>query len=587
MRLNHRMAINLFEAAEGIGVRRERLVTPLGLDAAALVDPRIGVDWDVLVALLDQLSKEVGGNIERLRDVGRRMVAAPSFALLQRIARTVLSLQSLYLAGDRWIATANIPHLVLQTTFPEDDRMHFRCTIPEPYAPSAPYLHIFEGLLCEVPKLLGLPPATIVTTNLTPRSLDLVLQLPTSRSLFDRARRVARAAVHRADVLHLLEAQRREITAGLEAVHRSNAELHALLERLPDLVVVHREGTIVWLNRAAVETFGYDDACALTGKPYIDLFHPSSHAVAKECSGLVEAVKQERVLEAKLVARDGSDVLVEVSAMQSVSFGGRDARLLVARDVTERKRMREQLSIADRLASVGLLAAGVAHEVNNPLAYVLNNIEIARRELVHLGQDAEPSRSALAVALEGVDRIRTITHDLLVLARVDDAAVAIVDVEAIVESTLTLAAPQIFERARLVRELVPTPPALGTASRIGQVLLNLIANSLEAMSPTTRDTNMLQVAVRPSTREGALIEVSDNGIGIAPEHAARVFEPFFTTKALGRGTGLGLAISHRLISEFGGSLTFESTLGVGTTFRITLPPADGAGVVDRRATGTR
>ena len=154
------------------------------------------------------------------------------------------------------------------------------------------------------------------------------------------------------------------------------------------------------------------------------------------------------LVEARLLRRDGDVVFVEVSPTQTVSFGGQPARLVVGRDVTERIRLRQQLLTADRMASIGMLAAGVAHEVNNPLAYVLNNIEIATKELARQGESTRTTRDALGIALEGVDRIRTIVRGLLELSRVDDAPVGPVDVRAIVESTVALAAHEISERAR-------------------------------------------------------------------------------------------------------------------------------------------
>jgi signal transduction histidine kinase len=224
------------------------------------------------------------------------------------------------------------------------------------------------------------------------------------------------------------------------------------------------------------------------------------------------------------------------------------------------------------MASVGMLAAGVAHEVNNPLAYVLNNIEMAINGLAPLGEAASHSRAVLGVALEGVDRIRTIVRDLLALSRVDDAVIGPVAVLAVVESTLVLAGKEIGERAVLTFEHEEVAPAAGTVARLGQVLLNLIANALESMRSNVRTENRIRVVVRPSCAGGAVVEVSDNGVGIPAEHATRIFDPFFTTKPPGKGTGLGLAISHRLVAEMGGELSFESTPQVGSTFRVTLAP---------------
>jgi PAS domain S-box-containing protein len=577
MRLSHQIALNLFEAAEGIGVRRAQLTEPLGLDAKALADPRTGLDWNTFVLLLARLDELVDGDVERIREVGTKMVGVPSFGVLQRLARAVFSVKSVYLAGERWVASADVPHLVMRTTFPTEDRMHFTCSIPEPYAASKPSLHVFEGLLCAVPTMMGLPPATIEKTVVTPRELEIVLALPSSRSVVARMMDFARATVRLRDVLDVVEGQRREVAEGLEAARRSTAEIVTLFDRLPVLVVIHRAGEIVWLNRAAAKTLGFDDTTRVVGRPFAEFFHPSSHDLANErIFGEVDGGGAPDLVEAELAAPDGSRVLVEVSPTETVFFGGKEARLFVARDVTERRRLERQLSIADRLASIGMLAAGVAHEVNNPLAYVLNSIEIAQRELSPLGGSADASRAALDVALEGVGRIRATVRELLALARVEQDPIGHVDVRKVVESTLALARPQISERAELVCELKPTPPVMATASRIGQVLLNLIANALEAMSPADRATNVLRLVVRPSAPHRAVIEVSDTGVGIAPEHEARVFEPFFTTKSAGNGTGLGLAISQRLIAEVGGELSFESKERLGTTFRVTLRTAEEA-----------
>jgi two-component system NtrC family sensor kinase len=145
-------------------------------------------------------------------------------------------------------------------------------------------------------------------------------------------------------------------------------------------------------------------------------------------------------------------------------------------------------------------------------------------------------------------------------------------VRAVIESTLSLAAQKIAERAHLECEYRPVPLARGTPARLGQLLLNLVVNALEAMPQATRSTNRLRVAVLPSSAGGAVIEVSDNGVGLTPEHAARVFGPFFTTRSFQSGTGVGLAISQRLAVEIGGTLSFESAPRRGSTFRVTLSP---------------
>lgn len=351
---------------------------------------------------------------------------------------------------------------------------------------------------------------------------------------------------------------------------RGSVDIDALLDALPDLVMIHRDGVLLWVNQAFVTALEYDHKHELIGRPFHEIVPTSFHEVLRKRLEAVKRGEAFEMAEAGLRTRRGATLLVEVGMPRVVDFGGAPARLLVGRDVTERVRWQQRLVVADRLAAVGMLAAGVAHEVNNPLAYVLNNIEIAMHGLGPLGPEAERSRAALGVALEGVDRIRAIVRQLLLLTRSDDCAVEPIDVRAVVTSTLALAAGEIARRAQLECVYEDVPMARGTDARLGQVLLNLVVNALEAMKAGTAESNLLRVIVRPGASGQVLVEVIDNGPGIDPHHAPRVFDPFFTTKPQGEGTGLGLSISQRLLTEIGGELSFESALR-RTTFRIALP----------------
>jgi len=224
----------------------------------------------------------------------------------------------------------------------------------------------------------------------------------------------------------------------------------------------------------------------------------------------------------------------------------------------------------DRLASVGLLSAGVAHEVNNPLAYVLNNIELARK-IAGVPEEAETSRAVLGVALEGVDRIRSIVRDLLLLSRGTDSRGGAIDLRPVIESTLALAAREIEQRARLVTSFGLVPEVDASGPRIAQVLLNLVSNALEAMHDQPRDGSTLRVETRRAADGRFVFGVEDSGRGISASDQRRIFEPFFTTKGAAEGTGLGLSIAQRLVVDMGGEITVESEEGKGTTFRVFLP----------------
>jgi PAS domain S-box-containing protein len=563
------MARFLFEASEAIGVRREELVAPLGLDAEHLTKQRL-VEWETMVSMLDRLSLLLDGDVERMRGVGRAMVNVPSWTFLQRLARAMVPVHFLYEAGDRWLAPSAMPEISVEVTLPSEDERHMRVSIPTREAPSEAYFYIFEGLLSELPTLLGLPIAKIVKSHVTGHTMEITLRLPRSSSLFGRIKRGVRAALYN-DAFDALEGQRRELAEGFAIFKRESVEIHALLDELPDLVMIHREGILLWVNSAAVKTLGYDRRDDLVGKPLLAFVPRHYHELVT--SRLKAPSDHSGLTDGALLTRAGRTVLCEISRVRGVTFDGLPARLLVGRDVTERTRLRQRLIAADRMASLGMLAAGVAHEVNNPLAYVLNNIELASKDLVPLGEATESSRAALAVALEGVDRIRNIVHQLLLLARSDDHTVAPIDVRAVVESTIALAATEIRRRAKLVCEYEAVPLARATEARLGQVLLNLLVNALEAMAERPQETNELRVTVCSGAGRRVLVEVSDNGPGVPTELSARVFDPFFTTKPQGQGTGLGLSISQRLLSEIGGELTYESVPHQKTTFRIALPAA--------------
>jgi PAS domain S-box-containing protein len=574
MRVSGKLVSQLFEAAAARGIPREAIVSGVSPSTAARI-ANLGamIEWDSLAELFEKLWAFVDHDVTRMRSVGGALVHAPSYLVLRRLAHSVVSVRALYEAGHRWAAPAAFPHLSLEMRPASGRRIGFLATIPTPHAPSEGFFRLFEGVLIELPTLLGLPRAVIVTSELTERSLDVVVELPRSSTLVGRLRHAYRAAVYPNDAVDFLESQRAEIASGLQAVRRGATEIQEVFDNLPVLVVIHRNGAIVWKNRAFTRTLGYEGHDDLVGRSLFDVVEPSGREMIR--ARLLAPVEElPELAETRLLARDGRIVVAEVFPTQLVTFEGEPARMIVGRDATDRVKLQEQLLISARMASIGMLAAGVAHEVNNPLAYVLNNVEIAMKQLGPLGDGARQARDALGVALEGVDRIRTIVRDLLALSRIDESALGPVDVTAVVESTLALARKEITERASLSYDALPVPLARGTVARVGQVLLNLLSNALESMAEGARDTNTLRVVLRPSNGSGAVIEITDNGVGIPPEHVPRIFDPFFTTKAPGHGTGLGLAISQRLVAEMGGELSFTPAEPRGSTFRLTLPGAD-------------
>jgi signal transduction histidine kinase len=240
-----------------------------------------------------------------------------------------------------------------------------------------------------------------------------------------------------------------------------------------------------------------------------------------------------------------------------------------------------RLHVSERLASIGTMAAGIAHEINNPVGYVTSNLTFALEELDGLvpsatweKDDLERVRGligALEEAREGGRRIAAIVKDMKVLSRVDtEEPTESVDLHAVLESAANIACAELQKTSRLRKQFGPCPKVVGNAGQLGQVFLNLIVNAAQAMPPGRND-NLVTVVTRTGDAGEAIVEVIDNGLGIPEAVRRRVFDPFFTTKPVGVGTGLGLSICHRLVTQQAGRIEFDTESGKGTTFRVLFP----------------
>jgi CheY-like chemotaxis protein len=259
--------------------------------------------------------------------------------------------------------------------------------------------------------------------------------------------------------------------------------------------------------------------------------------------------------------------------------------------VTERRRAEVKLAQAERLASVGMLAAGVAHEVNNPLAYVMGNLELIARELDSERLDARSLRALVRDAREGAARVRTIVRDLKTFSRAGEPNPKRLDVRGPLEAAIAMARNEIRHRAELVVDLVAAPPVFADEGRLAELFLNLLINAAQAIEPGASERNEIAVAMR-AAGDRVVVEVRDTGGGIASEALPRIFDPFFTTKAAGVGTGLGLSLCHAIATDLGGTIVAESEVGRGTVMRVSLPAARGEddarhAVVPKDAPGRR
>jgi len=303
--------------------------------------------------------------------------------------------------------------------------------------------------------------------------------------------------------------------------------------------------------------------------------HPEDRLALQQA--IDRALKEQSVseLEHRIVRPDGQHRFVQVRVQVLLDSAGASSKVIgTVQDITERKNTQAKLLLSERMASLGTLAGGVAHEINNPLSYVLSNIKFVAGEM-ESSKDPTPvwlpeAREVLGEALQGAERVERIVQDLLAFAR-PSREMGPVDVHRVLDLAINMSWSEIRYRARLIKDYAEIPPVHADEARLSQVVLNLLVNAAQAIPTGNPANHEIRVTTRMGAAGQALIELRDTGCGIPPEVRGRLFEPFFTTKEVGKGTGLGLSICHGIVSALGGEITVESEVGKGSTFRVTLP----------------
>jgi PAS domain S-box-containing protein len=336
------------------------------------------------------------------------------------------------------------------------------------------------------------------------------------------------------------------------------------------------DGKILKANRRIAELVGEKEASAIEGLRLLDFVadEDRGRATTDFANLLAQGVMRDKNYRFRRgsVGFDG-----EISAtVYTGADGTPGAVIAVIRDVTERLLMQARLAQSDRLASVGMLAAGVAHEVNNPLTYVLYNLESLVADLPALEAAAPKGPEPLDLvkraeeALVGIRRIRSIIRDLKVFSKAGADRVEQVALNNVIQGAINVAFNEIKYRARLDTDFGEVPPVVASEGRLAQVFLNLLVNAAQAIPDGDVDHN--RIAVRTWAEAGAVFaEVRDTGSGMSEEILRQLFIPFFTTKPAGIGSGLGLSISREIVETAGGRITVESSPGKGSRFLVRLP----------------
>jgi PAS domain S-box-containing protein len=365
----------------------------------------------------------------------------------------------------------------------------------------------------------------------------------------------------------------------LSGARRLEHDFRRVLDTIAESVAIWRGETFVYVNPAMAQKLGYDHPTELLDLPMGALFHPSEHKRAmKTAEAAARGDLPTDRTEWRFLRKDGSIAIMEWGAPQIVEFGGNPAFLVTGRDITGRRQLEAQLVLSDRLASVGTLAAGVAHEINNPLSYVMANLEIMAIELASMESRLPPEqvtemRELLHVTVDGTERIGRIVRGLKTFARADEERRANLNVQRVLDVSINMVMNEVRHRARLSRRYSSVPLVHADEARLGQVFVNLIVNAAQSIAAGRVQDNEIEVSTGTAADGWAVVEIRDTGVGMSPDVQKRIFDPFFTTKPAGIGTGLGLSICHTLVSAVGGRIEVQSEPGHGTLVRVLLPPA--------------
>jgi len=365
------------------------------------------------------------------------------------------------------------------------------------------------------------------------------------------------------------------------------------LKSIGDAVIATDVGQqITFMNIVAERITGWTSSDA-AGRPLGEVMRLVDQHTGEPVSSPLEYALEEgfavEVPLALLSPKHGGQRSISDSAAPIVDDAGKTlGGVVVFRDVTAERLLEERVARSERLAAVGMLSAGLAHEINNPLTYVLSNVTFAIEGLQELKdqllevpkpmgnlltQRVADITDALSDAREGSERVNRLVLDLKKFGRSDHAERAVLELSEVLEGAIRMTENVVRHHAHVRRDYGTTPFVEAAESQLGQVFINLLVNAAQAMGEGQADTKEIVVKTHADAAGRAVAEIRDTGPGIPPETLRRIFDPFFTTKDVGEGSGLGLPIAHSIVESLGGEISVESRVGKGTAFRVALPPA--------------
>ncbi len=358
-----------------------------------------------------------------------------------------------------------------------------------------------------------------------------------------------------------------------EEIRAAHAQIELLTSRAPaGIIQTDARGKLVFLNEMICVLSGLPPE-RLMGSGWLDAVHPEDRGrVAAEWKA---SWAEGGAFRSEFRFGTGDDVAWVFATAMTLhdDKGDRAGMVGVVTDVTEARRMQERLSKAERLGSLGTLASGMAHEINNPLSCVMSSLSFASEELAARPELREEA-DALAEAGDAAKRVARIVGELQAFSEARNE-VERLDLREAVKEALALVPEAEQKRARVVLDLGEVPPVEGSMRQAQRVLYHLLRNAFQAVPDERAGEGEVRAATRIAPDGRAVVEIGDDGRGIPAEHLHRIFDPFFTTRRVGEGTGLGLSVCHGLVSAMDGEMEVESAEGSGTTFRVLLPAARG------------
>ncbi len=325
------------------------------------------------------------------------------------------------------------------------------------------------------------------------------------------------------------------------------------------ILVVNHEGTVIRCNRTFAELCGFSPE-EIVGKKLYNLDIPEPYNLCLNLS-----MNKEKDILTEEVNLNEKIFLLSIFP---VKLDNEDARIFTLKDITEMRRLREQLYYSDKLASIGRLVSGVAHELNNPLTGIIGYTELLKMKVKD-----EDILHSLDKIYQSAEKCRSIVENLLTYSRQRPPENTLIFINDLIDSTIELRTYWLRQNdVRIIRDYGELPPIKGDPQQLQQVFLNILMNAEYAVKEAGRMEKIIEFKTYYDKEQNKIIvKISDNGTGITPDVLPKIFDPFFTTKPVDKGTGLGLSITYSILKQHGASISVESTPGEGTTFTVELP----------------